>query len=205
MWLTCDQAVLLRQLSRSPRKKKNARLQVTRETTTWEIPFFFFYSVHFVYFIWRNSWQPFSFRWTNMRLFPPFFPKSESKVLPRLAIEGRIVAFSLDTYGGVIIHVRSVAEKIHKVLLRNIYSVIYSITACRWRSFLFWFVVRSTLRGVHFLLRLLVGLGWSGVPTRYRTIWIFKVKCSRVTFLPADCRNVAFFTTHTSLVFRYLL
>ena len=97
MWLTCDQAVLLRQLSRSPRKKKNARLQVTRETTTWEIPFFFFYSVHFVYFIWRNSWQPFSFRWTNMRLFPPFFPKSESKVLPRLAIEGRIVAFSLDT------------------------------------------------------------------------------------------------------------
>ena len=38
MWLTCDQAVLLRQLSRSPRKKKNARSQVTRETTTWEIP-----------------------------------------------------------------------------------------------------------------------------------------------------------------------
>ena len=66
-----------------------------------------------------------------MRLFPPFFAKSESKVLPRLAIEGRIVAFSLDTYGGVIIHVRSVTEKIHKVLLRNIYSVIYSITACR--------------------------------------------------------------------------
>ena len=32
-----------------------------------------------------------------MHLFPPFFPKSESKVLPRLAIEGRIVAFSLDT------------------------------------------------------------------------------------------------------------
>lgn len=48
-------------------------------------------------------------------------------------------------------------------------------------------------------------VGWSGVPTRFRTIWIFKVKCSRVTFLPADWRNVAFFTTHTSLVFRYLL
>lgn len=143
-------------------KKKNARSQVTRETTTWEIPkFFFFYSVHFVYFIWRNSAQPCSSRWTNMRLFPPFFPKSESKVLPRLAIEGRIVAFSLDTT--VVLHSREVSESIHKALLRNIYSVIYSITACRWRSFLFWFVVRSTLRGVHFLLRLLVGLGFQPV------------------------------------------
>ena len=66
-----------------------------------------------------------------MRLFPPFFPKSESKVVPRLAIEGRIVAFSLDYYGGVITHVKSVTERIHKILLRNIYSLIYSISACR--------------------------------------------------------------------------
>ena len=30
-------------------------------------------------------------------VFSLLFPQSESKVLPRLAIEGRIVAFSLDT------------------------------------------------------------------------------------------------------------
>lgn len=197
MWLTCDQAVLLRQLPRSPRKK-NAQSQVTREISLGNTNFFF-YVVHFVYFIWRNSSQSRSYRWTNMRLFPPFIPKSESKVLPRLAIEGRIVAFSLDT----------------KVVLSFTWS--QSLTSSFTTQYLLCDLLHNSLQVTKFSLLIcrLVYIawcslpssivGWSGVPTRSRTIWIFKVKCSRVTFLPADCRNVAFFTTHTSLVFRYLL
>lgn len=167
MWLTCDQAVLLRQLSRSPRKKKNARLQVTRETTTWEIPFFFFYSVHFVYFIWRNSRQPCSSRWTNMRLFPPFFPKSESKVLPRLAIEGRIVAFSLDT-----------KLVLSFTLSQSLKELTYSFTT----QYLLRDLLHNSLQVTKFSLLIFRSVyiawcslpssivGWSGVPTRFRTI-----------------------------------
>lgn len=136
-----------------------------------------------------------------MRLFPPFFRKSESKVLPRLAIEGRIVAFSLDTTWCY--HSREVSQSIHKALLRSNYLLRdllhnslqvtkFSLLICR-SVYIAWCSLPSSI------------VGWSGVPTRFRTIWIFKVKCSRVTFLPADCRNVAFFITHTSLVFRYLL
>lgn len=125
-----------------------------------------------------------------MRLFPPFFPKSESKVLPRLAIEGRIVAFSLDTTV-VLSHVKSVTERIHKILLRNLLHNSLQVTKfspliCR-SVYIAWCSLPSSI------------VGWSEVPTRFRTIWIFKVKCSCVTFLTADCRNVAFFTTHTSL------
>ena len=97
MWLTCDQAVLLRQLSRSPRKKKMPDCRLPERLQPGKYHFFSFiqYTSCILFDVTLDS--HFSFRWTNMRLFPPFFPKSESKVLPRLAIEGRIVAFSLDT------------------------------------------------------------------------------------------------------------
>ena len=137
-----------------------------------------------------------------MHLFPPYFPKSESKVLPRLAIEGRIVAFSLDT-----------KLVLSFTLSQSLKELTYSFTT----QYLLRDLLHNSLQVTKFSLLIFRSVyiawcslpssivGWSGVPTRYRTIWIFKVKCSRVTFLPADCRNVAFFTTHNSLVFRYLL
>ena len=137
-----------------------------------------------------------------MRLFPPFFPKSESKVLPRLAIEGRIVAFSLDTlrwcyHSREVSHWKNTLSFTTQYLLRDLLHnslqvTKFSLLICRSVQ-IAWCSLPSSI------------VGWSGVPTRFRTIWSFKVKCSRVTFLPADCRNVAFFTTHTSLVYRYLL
>ena len=63
--------------------------------------------------------------------FPAVFSQKRKQSLASTCNRGNNRCIFIGHYGGVIIHVRSVTEKIHKVLLRNIYSVIYSITACR--------------------------------------------------------------------------
>ena len=109
MWLTCDQAVLPRQLLSLSPKKKNKKPDR-------RLP------VHFVYFISRNFQQICSSRWTKMRLYPPFFrcffPKAEAKSSLDLQSRKERCIF-IGHYGGVIIHVKSVTERIHKILLRN--------------------------------------------------------------------------------------
>lgn len=102
-----------------------------------------------------------------MRLFPPFFPKSESKVLPRLAIEGRIVAFSLDT-----------KLVLSFTLSQSLKELTYSLTT----QYLLRDLLHNSLQVTKFSLLIFRSVyvawcslpssivGWSGVPTRFRTI-----------------------------------
>lgn len=143
MWLTCDQAVLLRQLSRSPRKKK---------TPDRRLPFFSFiqYTSCILFDLTLHSHV--SPAGQICAFSRRFFPKVKAKSCLDLQSREESLHFHWTLPWCYLTWSQSLKEYI------KFYYAIYSITACRWRSFLLWFVVRSTLRGVHFLLRLLVGL-----------------------------------------------
>lgn len=169
----------------------------------WEMPFFF-YSVHFVYFIWRNPRSHVLPAGQICAFSRRFLPKVKAKSCLDLQSREESLHFHWtlpwryhSPCSREVSHWKNTYSFTTQYLLRDLLHnslqvTKFSLLICR-SVYIAWCSLPSLI------------VGWSGVPTRFRTIWIFKVKCSRVTFLPADCRNVAFFTTHTSLVFRYLL
>ena len=151
--------------------------------------------VHFVYFISRNFQQICSSRWTKMRLFPPFFrcffPKAEAKSSLHLQSRKERCIF-IGHYGGVIIHVKSVTERIHKILLRNFlpYLLHNSLQVKKFALL----VCRSVYSAWCSRPSSLVDLGFQPVFEQFGS---WKVKCASVTlhFLPPI---LAYFLSRTS-------
>ena len=141
MWLTCDQAVRLRQLSRSPRKKKKTPYRRLLERLAWEIPFFSF--IQYTSCILFDATLHSHVRPAGQicAFSRRFFPKVKVKSCLDLQSREESLHFHWTHYGGVIIHVKSVTGRIHlsfttqyllRDLLHNSLQVTkFSLLICR--------------------------------------------------------------------------
>ena len=120
MWLTCDQAVLLRQLSRSPRKKKTPDRRLPERLQPGRACFSFIqYTSCILFDVTLYSYvSPAG----QICAFSRVFSQKRKQSLASTCNRGKNRCIFIGHYGGVIIHVRSVTERIHEILLRDIYS-----------------------------------------------------------------------------------